>query len=45
MTASDKIWIEPAWAETFARPDGDLITARHASITHQQKDASHDRTG
>lgn len=23
MRSPDKIWIEPAWAETFARPDGD----------------------
>ena len=23
MSAPNKIWIEPAWAETFARPDGD----------------------
>lgn len=25
MTAPDKIWIEPAWAETFARTDGDPV--------------------
>ena len=25
MRSPDKIWIEPAWAETFARPDGDPV--------------------
>lgn len=29
MNAPEKIWIEPAWAETFARTDGDPVEVEY----------------